>query len=78
MRGDRVRQLRREKGLTQTQLAEQVGVAQGTISSIESGGIEPSIDVLSRLVRALQTSSDYLLGLDESESDLEPAALALV
>ena len=78
MDGKRMRDRRRELGITQAQLAEMVGTAQARISQIENGESEPSIDVLMRLARALGVTTDYLLGMGESEeSDREPAALAI-
>ncbi len=78
MDGKRMRDRRRELGITQAQLAEMVGTAQARISQIENGESEPSIDVLMRLARALGVTTDYLLGMGESEGETEPAALALV
>ena len=78
MRGDRVRELRRVAGKTQQQLAQEINVQQGHISQIEAGQTEPSVEVLAKLARALQTTTDYLIGMEESEGETEPAALALV
>jgi len=51
--GDRVRQARELRGLTQTALAEGVGLKQSAIAHIETGRSQPSEDVLGRI--ALQT-----------------------
>ena len=56
-------QLRKEKNLTQKELAEKVGVAVNTISQYESGISKTSIDVLANLAVELETTTDYLLGL---------------
>ena len=45
--------LRKEKGLTQEQLAEQIGVSRRTVSRWETGSNMPDLDVLMEL-------SDYL------------------
>jgi len=51
--GQRIQELRKEAGLTQTQLAEKCGMAQPNIARIEAGTYATSIDVLSRIAEAL-------------------------
>ncbi|MGE5494427.1 MAG: helix-turn-helix domain-containing protein [Burkholderiales bacterium] len=60
---NRIRALRRAQGLTQSQLAKLVGVAQPYINEIERGKKRPSVDVLERLCDSLGGSADYLLGV---------------
>lgn len=75
----RLRQIRRDKGFTQKQLEELSGVPQNTISRIEIGTIKViTTPTLIALARALGVTTDYLLGLDESEGHLQPAALVEV
>ena len=53
--GDRVRRYRRMRGLTQAQLAESAGTDRGYVGKLEAGDIdEPSVDVVTRLARALE------------------------
>ena len=67
---ERLRQLRKQRGLTQKDLEAQSGVPQNTISRIEIGGVqEISTKTLIGLARALQVSTDCLLGLDEPERE---------
>lgn len=63
--GSKVKELRLEKGLTQQQLANLLGVAVSAISSYESGNRYPSYEVLISLARIFHVSTDYLLGLDK-------------
>ena len=51
--GQRIQELRKEAGMTQTQLAEKCGIAQPNIARIEAGTYATSIDVLSRIAEAL-------------------------
>lgn len=51
-----IRQARKDSGITQQQLAEQVGVTKSYISRIESGSIEPSAALFLRIIRALGLS----------------------
>lgn len=55
-----LRQLRRDKGLTQNQLAQRAGVAQGSLSQWESGAVKPSLDSAKRLADALGISLDAM------------------
>ena len=62
--GELVGDLRHNKGWTQKELAERAGVTESTLSRIESGTTK-QVDaiVLGKLAKALDTSTDYLLGL---------------
>jgi transcriptional regulator with XRE-family HTH domain len=51
--GKRLRELRAEKGLTQKALAEQAGVSQATVSSLEQGVFEPVWSSVVTLAQAL-------------------------
>lgn len=56
-----VKDARIRKGLTQLQLAEQVGVGQSAISEIESGDMRPSTPLLVRLADVLDLDLDALV-----------------
>ena len=51
--GQFILQLRKEKGWTQEQLANSVGVKRATISKYESGAISPTIDMVRKINAAL-------------------------
>ncbi len=59
--GQRIKDLRKEKGLTQQELAELVGVSQNLISKIEPGMRVPSVDLFAELSRVFEVSLDYLV-----------------
>ena len=63
--GERLRDLRHEKHMTQKQLADKLNLSKGTISAYEQGKKYPSIEVLIKLCNILQVSADYLLGLSD-------------
>lgn len=63
--GEKIRALRLEKGLTQTQLADKIGLVKGSISAYEQGKKYPSIEVLIKLCSVFDVSSDYLIGLSD-------------
>ena len=58
---------------------EGIEVGQSHISAIERGERQPSLDLLPRLARVLETNTDFLLGLtndDAPHSDLEDQVVA--
>lgn len=63
--GEVVAELRREKGLTQAQLAEMVGVSKRGVIRIEGGDTSLTVDVLWRYADALGLEASELLRLAE-------------
>ena len=61
----RIRELRKERGLTQEQLGKAVGIANNTISQYETGALEPNIETIIKLCAFFNVSSDYLLGIKD-------------
>lgn len=64
--GNKLRQLRKDRKLTQQQLAELIGVKNSVISFYEVGERTPSPDVLRKLALALHVSTDFLLGIERT------------
>lgn len=58
---DRVRDLRKEHGWSQGELAEKIGADPAQISRYEAGRITPSADAVIRLAEVFAVSTDYLL-----------------
>ncbi|HGG0416061.1 TPA: helix-turn-helix domain-containing protein [Clostridium sporogenes] len=61
MFGDRLKELREEKDLTQEELGKFLNVSRQAISSYESEETEPSINNLVKLANIFNVSLDYLL-----------------
>ena len=59
--GDRIREIREAKRLTQDQLAEKTGISKGFLSDVENGKRNVSSEYLLRIANALSASVDYLL-----------------
>lgn len=59
----RIAELRRQKGISQQQLAQRLGVAFQTVSKWETGATMPDIGMLPELAMSFQVSVDQLLGL---------------
>lgn len=60
--GERIRQLRTGRNMTQAILAKRLGVTKSVISAYENGIRYPSYDVLIKLADIFSVSTDYLLG----------------
>jgi len=58
---ERLKAYRKERGLTQTQLAESVGVAKSTIAGYENGSREPDLYKLIAIAKAFEITVDELL-----------------
>ena len=65
MLGTRIKELRKEFGLSQVDLAARMEVTKQTISNWENENIQPSIDMLVDLANVFNVTTDYLLGLDD-------------
>lgn len=65
---NRLKQLRKERGLTQVKMQMLTGIDQSDYSKIESGKRYYTFEQCRRIAMALETSMDYLAGLtDEKE-----------
>lgn len=67
--GDRLKKLRKEKGLTQEALAEYLGISYQAVSKWENGLGFPDISLLPALSNFFSTSADYFLGIDLQNSE---------
>ena len=66
--GQRMARLRRERGITQVELAEMLGVPQPMISAYENGGLRLHGELIVELAGILDVSADQLLGLKETKN----------
>ena len=71
---DRIKQLRKKKGVSQSQLAEAIGVKNNTVSTWERGTRKPDFDALQLLSNYFEVSFEYLLGSsDKEEARVKPS-----
>ncbi|MBQ9838659.1 MAG: helix-turn-helix transcriptional regulator [Oscillospiraceae bacterium] len=63
--GEKIRNLREDADLNQTQLGEAVQMTQRKISYIECGKYEPNLEDIISFCRFFRVSADYLLGLPD-------------
>lgn len=65
MYGERIKELRLERGLTQTELAKELGVTQKNISKYELELLDLNTQTICKLCKFFGVSADYLLGLSD-------------
>ena len=65
--GYRLKNLRQQHHLTQTQVANRLNLSKTSISGYENNVKTPSQDVLIKQAGLYRVSTDYLLGLDDEE-----------
>ena len=63
---ERLKQLRKEKGITQTQLAKDLNISGGTVAMWETGKRKPSFELLWDLADYFDKSADYILGTSDT------------
>lgn len=68
MFADRLKEIRTEKGITQVQLAETMGVSKGTVAMWETGKREPNFETLNQLSEIFDKRIDYILGYSNDAS----------
>lgn len=69
---DNLRDLMKQKGITQAWLAEKTEITEATISRYLSGVHSPKIELVAKMAGAMGVSVDYLIGLSSSTVPNEP------
>lgn len=69
--GQRIKTLRKRKGLNQTELAQQLNKSLRTVQKYETGEIEVSIAVVNQIADILETTSTYILGYESSNAEIK-------
>ena len=64
---ERLKQLRKEKGLSQIMLAEELGVSGGTVAMWETGKRKPQFEMFDKLCTFFDRSMDYILGASDDD-----------
>lgn len=66
MVADRIKNLREQSGMTQAELAKQLGITRSSVNAWEMGISVPSTQYIVELAGLFRVSTDYLLGLNTS------------
>lgn len=64
--GEKLKEARNNKGMTQEQLASQLGIAKSTLAGYEKGNREPDVFKIKKLIEILDVDADYLLDIKKS------------
>ena len=64
---EKLKELRTEKGLTQKQISDDLKISVTGYAGYEQGVREPNFSVLKKLCKYFDVSTDYLLGITDSE-----------
>ncbi len=81
LNGNRLREVRKQKGLTQTELGELIGVGKSAICCYEKETRNPTLEAVIEMIHVFGVSADYLLGADylvktcDKDSSLEYVSL---
>jgi transcriptional regulator with XRE-family HTH domain len=70
--GERLARIRKERGITQIEMAELLGVSQGNVSDYERGEVRLHGELLVKFARILKVSADEILGLEASRPTRVP------
>jgi len=68
---ERLKSMRAIRSLTQSDLGEKSGLPTSSIAQFETNARKPSFDTLRKLSKALEVSTDYLLGTAEEPKVVE-------
>ena len=69
--GEKIRELRKSKGLSQYELAREISVSQATVASWENNTRKPSIELIRQMANYFSVSSDYLLGSESQDNEID-------
>ena len=72
---ERMKVLRKESGMTQTELARKISYTSQNINQIEKGKINPSVDVLKAYAEYFHVSIDFLLNGENFHSELKTSGI---
>jgi len=74
--GKRLKDLRKNAGLTQKQLADKIWVTKATICYYEQSERNPSPEILVKLAKVFHVTTDYLLGIEHKQRFLDVSGLS--
>lgn len=71
MFGEKLKEARKNKKLSQEKVSELLNIARSNISKYENGNLEPTMQTLKDFCKLYEVSADYLLELNENDKRIE-------
>lgn len=76
--GERLSRLRKERGYTQAELAEKIGINRVLISDYERNRIRPHYEMIIHLAKAFGVTTDELLGVKSAKNNGSKPSLKIL
>jgi transcriptional regulator with XRE-family HTH domain len=76
--GERIARLRKERGYTQRELAERIGIIHSLVSDYEKGKLRLYDQMVTRFALALEVSADTILGLQGNGHERSKPSLKIL
>ncbi|MBN1251805.1 MAG: helix-turn-helix transcriptional regulator [Bacteroidales bacterium] len=76
--GQNIAKIRKEKGLTQAELAEKIGIKRTLMTDYEIGRVRIPADIVIEIAKTLKVSADLILGLINDKADAKKPSLRLM
>lgn len=76
--GERIRELRKQAGISARALASKAGLTQSHLSKLETGAAKPSLEALERICRAMGVSLAEFFAAGEEQPHLAPHLSELI
>ena len=70
--GEKIKYLRKQKKITQEELAKTIGAVRGTLANWEIDVASPDKEMLIKIADFFKVTTDYLLGREEKSIDYSP------
>jgi transcriptional regulator with XRE-family HTH domain len=75
--GERIARLRKERGITQVEMADRLGLSQPVVSDYERGSLRVHGELIAMLAKILRVSADEILGLEKTSTPRGPRDSAI-
>ena len=62
---DRLKELRRDRGLSQMQLAKELNLSQSAVAKWELGKTEPTASAIIAIAKYFNETADFILGIED-------------
>lgn len=76
--GRRIKEVREKSGISQAELASNIGVGAASVSSYEKGSSSPSLSVMVEIAKCCNTSIDWLCGVENNSMEKEANLSSLI